>query len=196
MGANLYRSVFSSPPDTWLCCSRRSDISFALAAVNEWITRRPLSEGNNNAINASSYAMGSLRNAEIIKALGMFAGVRNGWLGNRDNMLKHQSVASDRAGGIVAASRFIRMSFQVLMLATGAYLAIQDLISPGTMIAASIIMGRALAPVELAVSQWRNLIGARDAYGRVKKFIEQYPEDRENGSSSPSGASGASRCFH
>ena len=63
--------------------------------------------------------MGSLRNAEIIKALGMFAGIRKGWLGNRDNMLKHQSVASDRAGGIVAASRFIRMSLQVLMLATG-----------------------------------------------------------------------------
>ena len=76
-GFNLYWSVFSSPPDTWLCCSQWSDISFALAAVNEWITRRPLSEGNNNAINASSYAMGSLRNAEIIKALGMFAGVRN-----------------------------------------------------------------------------------------------------------------------
>ena len=137
---------------------------FVLAALNEWRTRRPLSEANKNAINASSYAMGSLRNAEIIKALGMFAGIRKGWLGNRDNMLKHQSVASDRAGGIVAASRFIRMSLQVLMLATGGYLAIQDLITPGTMIAASIIMGRALAPVELAVSQWRNVVTARDSY--------------------------------
>ena len=136
---------------------------FVLAALNEWRTRRPLSEANKNAINASSYAMGSLRNAEIIKALGMFAGIRKGWLGNRDNMLKHQSVASDRAGGIVAASRFVRMSLQVLMLATGGYLAIQDLITPGMMIAASIIMGRALAPVELAVSQWRNVVTARDS---------------------------------
>ena len=152
---------------------------FVLAALNEWRTRRPLSEANINAINASSYAMGSLRNAEIIKALGMFAGIRKGWLGNRDNMLKHQSVASDRAGGIVAASRFIRMSLQVLMLATGGYLAIQDLITPGTMIAASIIMGRALAPVELAVSQWRNVVTARDSYDRLKKLIEQYPEESE-----------------
>ncbi len=152
---------------------------FVLAAINEWITRRPLSEANTNAIYASSYAMGSLRNAEIIKALGMFSGVRKGWLGNRDNMLKHQSVASDRAGGIVAASRFIRMSLQVVMLATGGYLAIQDLITPGTMIAASIIMGRALAPVELAVSQWRNLVLARDSYNRIKRLIEQYPEEPE-----------------
>ncbi len=152
---------------------------FVLAALNEWRTRRPLSEANISAINASSYAMGSLRNAEIIKALGMFAGIRKGWLGNRDNMLKHQSVASDRAGGIVAASRFIRMSLQVLMLATGGYLAIQDLITPGTMIAASIIMGRALAPVELAVSQWRNVVTARDSYDRLKKLIEQYPEEPE-----------------
>ena len=116
---------------------------FVLALVNEWITRRPLSEANSDMINATSYAMGSLRNAEIIKALGMFAGVRSGWLGSRDKMLQQQSVASDRAGGIIAASRFVRMSLQVLMLATGGYLAIQDLITPGTMIAASIIMGRA-----------------------------------------------------
>jgi PrtD family type I secretion system ABC transporter len=152
---------------------------FALAVVNEWVTRRPLSEANTNAIKAISYATGSLRNAEIIKALGMVAGVRNGWLGNRDIMLKHQSIASDRAGGVVASSRFVRMSLQVLMLATGGYLAIQDLITPGTMIAASIIMGRALAPVELAVSQWRNLVMARDSYGRIKQLIDQYPEEPE-----------------
>ena len=154
-------------------------VVFTLTIINEWITRGPLSEANSDAINASSYAMGSLRNAEIIKALGMVAGVRNGWLGSRDKMLKNQSVASDRAGGIVAASRFVRMTLQVLMLATGAYLAIQDLITPGTMIAASIIMGRALAPVELAVTQWRNLVTARDSYGRIKKLIDFYPEEPE-----------------
>ena len=94
-------------------------------------------------------------------------------------MLKHQSVASDRAGGIIATSRFIRMALQVIMLATGGYLAIQDLISPGTMIAASIIMGRALAPVDMAVSQWKNFVSARNAYGKLKKLIEQYPDEGE-----------------
>ncbi len=152
---------------------------FSLAAVNEWLTKTALSEAGDNAVQASGYAMGSLRNAEIIKALGMFAGVRDGWSNSRDKMLKHQSVASDRAGGIIATSRFIRMALQVIMLATGGYLAIQDLISPGTMIAASIIMGRALAPVDMAVSQWKNFVSARNAYGRLKKIIEQYPDEGE-----------------
>ena len=73
----------------------------------------------------------------------------------------------------------MRMTLQVLMLATGAYLAIPDLITPGTMIAASIIMGRALAPVELAVTQWRNLVTARGSYGRIKKLIDFYPGEPE-----------------
>ena len=152
---------------------------FILAAINEWITRGHLTEGNVKATKATNYALGSLRNAEIVKALGMFSSIRDGWAGNRNEMLKHQSVASDRAGGIVAASRFIRMGLQVTMLATGGYLAIQDLITPGTMIAASIIMGRALAPVELAVSQWKNFVAARNSYGRLKQLIESYPEEVE-----------------
>ena len=65
------------------------------------------------------------------------------------------------------------------MLATGGYLAIQDLITPGTMIAASIIMGRALAPVELAVGQWKNFVASRNAFARLKQLVEQYPEQEE-----------------
>ena len=63
-------------------------VVFTLTIINEWITRGPLFQANSDAINASSYAMGSLRNAEIIKALGMVAGVRNGWLGCSDKMLQ------------------------------------------------------------------------------------------------------------
>ena len=152
---------------------------FILAAVNEWLTRAQLTEGNARSIKASNYATSSLRNAEIIKALGMFSSIRNGWSGSRNQMLRHQSLASDRAGSIIAASKFIRMGLQVTMLATGGYLAIQDLITPGTMIAASIIMGRALAPVELAVGQWKNFVASRNAFARLKQLIEHYPEQEE-----------------
>ena len=152
---------------------------FALAAINELLTRAKLSEANVLTIRAGNEAMSSLRNAEVVRALGMIGGVKNTWTKNREEALTFQTSASDRAGGIVASSRFVRMGLQVVILATGGYLAIQDQITPGTMIAASIIMGRALAPVELAVSQWRNFVSVRDAYSRLKTLIDVQPEEHE-----------------
>ena len=75
---------------------------------------------------------------------------------------------ADSVGVIAVSSRFVRMSLQVI-LAAGGYLATNDQITPGTMIVASILMGRALAPVEMSVAQWRNFIAARDAYNRLKE---------------------------
>ena len=89
----------------------------------------------------------------LLEALGMIGGVKNTWTKNREEALTFQTSASDRAGGIVASSRFVRMGLQVVILATGGYLAIQDQITPGTMIAASIIMGEHLLP---SSSRFRN----------------------------------------
>jgi PrtD family type I secretion system ABC transporter len=148
---------------------------FALAASNEWLTKEKLSEANRLWIKTSNQAAVSLKNSEIVKALGMIPGIKNSWTDNRNRALGHQSTASDRAGAIIACSRFIRMGLQVVILAAGGYLAINDEITPGTMIAASIIMGRALAPVEMAVAQWRNFIGVRDAYKRINDMVDNYP---------------------
>ena len=152
---------------------------FILGVLNEFLTKSKLSDATKLSIESGNYAFTSLRNAEIVKALGMVGGIRNSWSQIRDRMLAQQSVASDRAGGIVASSRFVRMGLQVVILATGGYLAVQDLITPGTMIAASIIMGRALAPVEMAVAQWNNFVGARTAYQRMDKLIESQPDVQE-----------------
>ncbi len=152
---------------------------FCLAALNEWLTRKKISKANQLSIQGTNYAVASLQNAEVVKALGMVEGVRGAWAKNRDSMLADQASASDVAGSILASSRFIRMGLQVTILATGAYLAVQDLISPGMMIAASIIMGRALAPVELAVSQWRNFVAARDAYLRLRTLTDLLPPKKD-----------------
>jgi PrtD family type I secretion system ABC transporter len=148
---------------------------FSLAAITEWLTRSKLSDANKLTIKASNEAIASLRNAEIVRALGMVPGIRTNWTKNRNQSLGFHTSASDRAGSIVACSRFVRMGLQVMILAAGGYLAIQDQITPGTMIAASIIMGRALAPVEMAVSQWRNFVSVRDAYARLNDLIESQP---------------------
>ncbi|MFL2583433.1 MAG: type I secretion system permease/ATPase [Gammaproteobacteria bacterium] len=152
---------------------------FTLGVLNEFMTKSKLFDATKLSIESGNYAFTSLRNAEIVKALGMVEGIRNSWTQIRDSMLAKQSIASDRAGGIVATSRFIRMGLQVVILATGGYLAVQDLITPGTMIAASIIMGRALAPVEMAVAQWNNFVSARNAYQRMTKLIEAQPAEVE-----------------
>ena len=149
---------------------------FALAASNEWLTRRKLSDANKLWIQAANETLVSLRNSEIVKALGMIPGIKRNWTKTRDGALHHQTSANDRAGVIVAGSRFVRMSLQVIILASGGYLAIQDQITPGTMIAASIIMSRALAPVEMAVAQWKNFVGVRDAFSRVEELVSEAPE--------------------
>ena len=148
---------------------------FILAILNEWLTRKRLSDASHLSIQSANYALTSLRNAEIVKALGMVGGIRNTWTSLRNSMITSQADASDRAANILASSRFARMALQVVMLATGGYLAVGDLITPGTMIAASIIMGRALAPVELAVAQWRSFVSARDSYGRMIDLISAQP---------------------
>ncbi len=154
-------------------------IIFILAASNELLTKAKMSEANRLMIQTSNSAFTSLRNSEIVKALGMVPGIKRSWATSRDKAISEQSIANDRSSAIVASSRFVRTALQVIMLSTGGYLAIQDIISPGTMIVASILMGRALAPVEMAVSQWRNTIIVRGAYKRLTESLNLFPEEGE-----------------
>ena len=151
-------------------------VIFALALANELMTRDLLSKGGAVSIRATNTATASLRNSEVVHALGMISAIKDRWTRSHSDTLIHQSRASDRAGGIMAASRFVRMGLQVTILGAGAYLAIGDEISPGAMIAASIIMGRALAPVELAVGQWKNFANSRNAYRRLTGMFNAIPE--------------------
>ena len=75
----------------------------------------------------------------------------------------------------MAASKALRMVIQIAMLATGALLAMDQIITPGVMIAASIIMGRALAPVEQAIGNWRNVVSARQSYNRLQELLQELP---------------------
>ncbi len=152
---------------------------FVLAASNELLTKQKVSAASNSFQQASNSFSSALRNSEAVKALGMLGNITKRYHKDRDRALTSQTEAHDRGGAIVACSRFVRMGLQVVILAAGAYLAIQDQITPGTMIAASIIMGRALAPVEMAVAQWRTFIAARGAFNRINELVGDYPEKAE-----------------
>lgn len=152
-------------------------IIFVLALLNELLTRNALRAANNEGQQAAEFAGATMQNAEVIRAMGMQDALAERWKVKRNGMLISQAQASDWAGAVLSCSKFVRMTLQVAILGTGAYLAMKGQISPGIMIAASIIMGRALSPVEQAVGQWKEFVAARQSNARLKKLFEAIAEE-------------------
>ncbi len=150
-------------------------IIFALALSNEIATRKPLREASTVSVMANQYVSSSLRNAETVQAMGMANAILRRYSDLHLTTLALQARASDRAGLIIGTFKAVRMALQVAILGVGAYLVIIGQMSAGLMIAASIIMGRALAPVEGAVSQWKQFVAARAAYARTKQLLSSVP---------------------
>ena len=152
-------------------------IIFALAITNELMTRKYLKEASVSSINANQYVSTTLRNAEVVHALGMMGAVSRRWSVLHDKAIGLQAKASDRGGVLIALSKFTRVVLQVAILGGGAYLVLQAEMSAGAMIASSILMGRALQPVEGAVAQWKTFVAARAAYGRMQGMLSALPPD-------------------
>ncbi|MCF6331416.1 MAG: type I secretion system permease/ATPase [Sulfurimonas sp.] len=149
------------------------------AVVNEYSTKEKLGEANSLGRASTLYVDANLRNAEIVNALGMKSNIRQRWDEKYFGFLNAQSEASNKAGTWTNISKTSRMLFQSLMLGLGGYLAIHDEVSAGMMIAGSIIMGRALAPLDLIIGSWKNFSGARSSYERLDILLEKFPKDQE-----------------
>jgi len=147
----------------------------SLAWLTEVSTRKPLTEANQAALASGSFANNSLRNAEVIEAMGMLPALRQRWFGNHLRILDLQTLASDRAAWINGLTRFVRITLQSLILGGGAWLAIQGEITPGMMIACSILSGRALAPVEQVIATWKQLLSSRAAWKRLSALLQEFP---------------------
>ena len=146
-----------------------------MALLNEYLVKRPLSEANEAAARNYSFTEMGLRNSEVVQAMGMMPGLLHRWSRDRNLLLERQTLASDRAATTTSLIRFLRLAMQSLILGIGAYLVIERLTTVGSMFAASILLGRALAPVEQIVGSWRNLTSARAAYGRVRELLTAHP---------------------
>lgn len=146
-----------------------------LATVNELTTRNPLGTANTLSVQNNSIVSGNLRNAEVLEAMGMLDNVHRRWLERHNELLKLQALASDRAGVLANTSKAFRIMLQSLILGAGAWLAIQQIITPGAMIAASILLGRALAPVDMLIGSWKHFLAARSAYGRLRSLLQSIP---------------------
>ena len=150
-------------------------ILVALTWLTEKITQKPLAEANTASMQANIFATNNLKNAEVIDAMGMLPAVQSRWYAKHRVSVALQQIASDRAGAISAATRFFRLAQQSLILGLGALLVIKGELSPGGMIAASILMGRVLAPVEQLIGVWKNLVSVRSAYERLQKLLAAIP---------------------
>ncbi|WP_127754102.1 type I secretion system permease/ATPase [Devosia sp. 1566] len=171
-------------------------VIFGLALINEMMTRQHLRNAGDAANAAAQYVSATLRNKEVIHAMGMRGAVRDRWLSQHRGVIGWQASASDRAGGLHTLTKFMRMALQTAILGAGAWLAIRQEISPGAMIAASMLMGRALQPVEQAVGQWKGFVAARDAYGRLSNLFLATPTKTEAMAlPSPKGAVSAESAF-
>jgi ATP-binding cassette subfamily C protein EexD len=151
-----------------------------VAYATEKATTKTLTEANNAAIATRGLLGKNLRNAEIIDSMGMLNNIRQRWMVGAVKVLDLQAIASSRAGLLTALSKVIRMSSQSLILGLGAYLVIEREISPGLMIAGSILMGRALAPIDMIIGTWKGFISARDQYERLNDILLKIPAEKDH----------------
>lgn len=146
---------------------------FALTWTNEKMNRASLEKVQVDGRRAGQFIDQGLRNADVLNALGMRQGFVQRWERLNAPVLEGQEETGQRMAGINSLSKTLRQLVQIIMMAAGAWLVVADNMTSGVMLAATIILGRALAPFESLLANWNNLVGARAAYGRLKPHLEQ-----------------------
>jgi len=150
-------------------------VLFSLALLTEMFTRSSVDRTNALANEASKFVAAALRNGEVVRGLGMGDIVLDRWSGAQSAMVDAHSTMVERSAAMHALTKFARMAVQTSLLCVGAWLAIDRQISPGAMMATSIIMGRALAPVEQVIGQWKRVVALRSAYSRLEELFQALP---------------------
>jgi ATP-binding cassette, subfamily C, bacterial exporter for protease/lipase len=146
-----------------------------LAVVNERVTYAPLKEANTMSITSSTMATNNLRNAEVIESMGMLPNLMARWFKTHGRFLSLQAQASQKAGTITGVTKFFQMSLSSGVLGLGALLVLDNKITAGMMIAASILLGRTLAPVQQLIAVWKSWSSTRSAFDRLSLLLEKNP---------------------
>ncbi|WP_205647818.1 type I secretion system permease/ATPase [Acuticoccus yangtzensis] len=164
--------VFLIHPALGLLATAGALILLAIAIITDRTARSAVAQSNTAGLRRSRFAEATRRNAEVVRGMGMLDGLGSVWRSVNRAFLR----ANGRAAEIVSTSSVItkvfRLGLQSAVLGLGAYLAVHQYITPGAMIAASIIMSRALQPVESAVGNWRQFLSARQSYRRLSATVE------------------------
>ncbi|CAH6636877.1 type I secretion system permease/ATPase [Pseudocitrobacter vendiensis] len=150
-------------------------ILFALTLFSEISTKRVIEQAHALTINNGSKLNKQLQNADAIEAMGMLPTLKNHWLEQHNKVLVLQTQIADKIAHLSGLSRFVRILLQSIALGAGALLVIKGEITPGLMIAASIILGRVLNPVEQVIGSWKQFVQFRGAWQQLATLLKSYP---------------------
>lgn len=146
-------------------------ILIAVTGLTELLTRGAAQQAVTAGMAREGVSQASRRNAEVVEAMGMGGRLCAIWGEANARFLNHQRSTSDVSGGFGALSKVLRMALQSAVLAVGAYLVIDGQATGGIMIASSILTGKALAPVDLAIGNWKGFVAARQGWRRLKETL-------------------------
>jgi ATP-binding cassette subfamily C protein len=154
-------------------------ILIVLTVFTEMLTQAPAKAAMEAAAARSTIAESSRRNAEALIAMGMLPRLAARWARANSAYLASQQQTSDIGGGLGSASKVLRMLLQSGVLAVGAWLVINQQASAGIIIAGSILSARALAPVDLAIANWKGFVAARQSWTRLNNLLAAMPAQQE-----------------
>ena len=164
--------IFILHPDLGLVAVFGGVMVFVLGFLTERFTRKRLESATMLNAHASNFLGATMRNASIVRSMGMINNVAGRWSKMNDIVIELQTRASRSAGLLHSVSKSLRVGLQVLIYAVGAYLAVTHESTAGVMIAASIVMGRALAPIDQAMATYKQSLEASGAYRRLKEMLD------------------------
>ncbi len=150
-----------------------------IAVLAELRTRKSEAKAQNAKAHSQSFSQKMYQNSEAIVSMGMVGDMSQRWARIKEQGEASDLSASDISGGATAMSKAFRMFLQSAILGLGAALAVQGVVTPGAMIAGSIILGRALAPIQMIIGQWRGYIQTKNAYHDLNGFYASLPDDVE-----------------
>lgn len=150
-----------------------------LAVVNHKVTGQALADANKENVVSNVVTTKTLRNAEVIESMGMLETLMNRWAKRQRNVMLLQSNASDKGGVVSSTSKTFRSWSQSIMLGTGAYLVITHEINPGLLMAGSLLLGRALSPIDQMINNWKGFVAAKVQYDRLNKVMDDLKNEPE-----------------
>jgi PrtD family type I secretion system ABC transporter len=168
-------AVFMFHPWLGVVALGGSAILLGLAVVHDAATRPKLEEAGREAGDVNGFMERSLRHAQTLEAMGMLANLQQRWLRQRNQTVQLQAAAADRTGLFTGLTKAVRFLLQTALLGSGALLVIEDQITAGAIVAASMLMSRALAPLEATIAAWRQCVAARAAYLRLNALLKDCP---------------------
>lgn len=171
--------IWSLHPTLGIAAICGAIVLVALTAATEVFTRKPMGAAVSTGVKRNGLAEASRRNAEVLAAMGMGSRLHDHWREASREYLTQQQHVSDIVGGFGSFARALRLMLQSAMLGIGAWLVIQGEATSGIIIAGSILAGRALAPVDLAIAHWRSFVAARQSWSRLSQLLARLPQDAQ-----------------